>query len=102
DRPSRLVHVRLGLQDGEAVATVLEPQLGELPRELGAEGAVVPAGELVRHAPADVVPRALVRPAWIAEPRHQQIERRRALLGAPKEPQSALGRPGLAGGLAAR
>src|SRR6478752_9622547 len=87
DRAARLVHVRLGLQEGELVA--LEPDLRDPPRELRAPGTTVPARELVGNHRPDVVAIALVLAARIAQPDDEQVERGAHAL-----------RPG-AGGLAA-
>ena len=73
DRAARLVHVRLGLEEGELVP--LEPDLGDPPGELRPPGAAVPACELVRHHRADVVPVARVLATGIAQPDDEQVER---------------------------
>ena len=63
----------------------VDAHLGELPRELRAEGGAVPARELVDDHPADVVPVALVLAARVSEAHDEQFERR-GLLAPTEEP----------------
>src|SRR5207237_7702012 len=77
DRPPRLVHVRLRLEEGEP--TVADAQLGEPAGELRAERAAVAPRQLVGDEPADVVPRPLVLAARVAEAHDEQVERRGGL-----------------------
>jgi hypothetical protein len=66
DRPAGFVHVRLGLEQADAMA--VEAHLGELAGELPSPGAAVATCELVDdHAP-DVVPVVRVLAPRIAEP----------------------------------
>ena len=81
ERAPREVHVRLGLQQPEP--KVIEPDLGELPRELRAERAVMTACELVDDHPAGVVAVAGVLAARVAQADDEEIERRGAF--APTE-----------------
>src|SRR5205085_1174390 len=77
DRPPRLVHVRLGLEEGKP--PVAGTQLGEPAGELRAERAAVAPRQLVGDEPADVVPRPLVLAARVAEAHDEQVERRGGL-----------------------
>src|SRR4029453_13455558 len=81
ERPARLVHVRLGLQQRDA--RVSESDLRERPRELRAPRAAAPPRGPVHPQPARVVPRALVLPAGVAKAGDEQVQRRGAL--APTE-----------------
>src|SRR5205823_7301802 len=80
-RAARVVHERLGLQQRDLVA--VDPDVGELPRELALPGAVVAAGELVDDHLPDVVTVTDVLPPGIAEADDEQVERRGALAPPP-------------------
>ena len=97
ERPG-LVHERLGLQQRELVA--VEPDLGELPGELRAPRAAVPARELVDDEPADVVAVARVLAARVAETDDEQVERRPLAAGPEPHRGLALGGARVAGGVA--
>src|SRR5919106_853421 len=87
DRPPRLVHVRLGLEHGDA--HVVDARLGEPAAELRPKRARVPSGELVRDHPPHVVTIPCVFGAGVAQSRDEQLERRGGL--APtKEPHELL------------
>src|SRR5262249_31076186 len=83
DRAAGLVHVRLRLQQADLVA--VDPDVGELPRELALPGRMVSKRELVDDHMADVVAVVGVLAAGIAEPDDQQVERGGALTPAPGE-----------------
>ena len=82
DRAARLVHVRLRLEQRDAMA--VEPDLCQAAVELRAPRPAVPARELVHHHPAGVVARLRVVAAGIAEPDDEQVERRGPLAPAPR------------------
>src|SRR5207237_8030075 len=90
-RASRLVHVRLGLQERELVS--VETDLRELSGELRAPCAAVPARELVDDEIADVVAVARVLAARVPEPDDEQVERRPLPAGPGPHGRVAL-RPG--------
>src|SRR5919109_5098063 len=77
DRPARLIHVRLRLQERDA--QIVEPRLGQLARELPSEGPAVAPRQLVDDEPADVVARALLVAAGVAPGWGEAVERRGAL-----------------------
>jgi hypothetical protein len=74
DRASRVVHVRLRLEERQPV--ILDPNIRDAAVELGSKGRRVPSPELVDDHPADVVPVTLVARARVAEPCDEQLERR--------------------------
>ena len=74
DRASRVVHVRLRLEERQPV--IVDPNVRDAAVELGSKGRRVPPPELVDDHPADVVPVTLVARARIAEARDEQLERR--------------------------
>src|SRR5829696_9896691 len=97
ERPSGLVHVGLRLQQREPKP--VETRLGEAAGELRAERAAVPARELVRDEPADVVPGPLVLAPRIAETRDEQVERRGLLAPTQHAHRLVLDGAGLARGV---
>ena len=82
-RAAGLVHVRLGLQQADAV--LVDADVGELAGELAAPRAAVPARELVHDHVADVVAVALVLATRVAETDHQQVERRGTFAPTPRQ-----------------
>src|SRR5262249_26111995 len=103
DRAPGVVHVRLRLEQAEPEA--VRAHLCQGARELRAERSVATAGELVDREPADVVPRACIFAARVAEACDVQLERRGGIPPAP-EPHGLLlggffGRRRLGFGLAA-
>src|SRR5581483_8405294 len=84
DRPARLVHVRLRLEQPDAVA--VDAHLGEPARELAAEAGAVAPRELVHDHVADVVPVPGVLAPRVAEADDEQVERRGAFAPAPGQP----------------
>src|SRR5439155_13205437 len=81
--------IRLWLEQPEP--HVAHPYFGELAVELRAKRAAVSSRQLVHDHPADVVARALVLPARVAETCDEQIERRGAFPPTSKEVHLALG-----------
>ena len=88
DRPARLVHVRLGLEQGEA--PLVDTHFGQLSRELAAIRAPMPASQLVRDHPADVVTGSCVLATRVPETCHEQVERRGGLAPTGKTHELAL------------
>src|SRR5690242_12363948 len=84
DRAPGLVHVRLGLEQGELVP--VDADLGQLPVELRLPRAAVPARELLDDHPADVVPVARVLTARVAEADDEKVQGR-AFAARPKPHQ---------------
>ena len=74
----------------------VEPDFGELTRELALPRRAVPARELVEHHPPSVVTMPRVLAAGIAETDDEQIERRGAFASTPGQAHLAGGRAGLA------
>ena len=91
DRRAGLVHVRLGLEEGEL--QIAQPDIGQPPAELALERASVTMGELVDHHPTHVVTVVRMLAARVAEPRDEEVHRGTVL--SPPEEAHALLRVGL-------
>src|SRR5262249_26461255 len=87
DRPARLVHVRLRLQQRDPVA--VDADLRKLPGELSLPRRTVPAGAPFHRHPPATLPVPYVLATRVAEPDDKEVERRGTVAPAPRETHEA-------------